>query len=55
MRLLPESEDLDSAGPSIVLGPMGLQLLHPGDLTLPYLLVPGQLDSELAVALDDGQ
>ena len=55
VRLGPESEDPFSAGPSIVLGPMGLQLLHPADLTLPYSLGPGQFDSELAVELEDGQ
>jgi hypothetical protein len=58
LQLGPGSEDLYSAGPSILLTatPAGAQLLHPAELTLPYSLGPGQVDDELFVELEgDGQ
>ncbi len=54
LQLGPASDDLNAAGPSVLLGPAGLQLVHPAELTLPYSLGPGQLDSELSVELEDG-
>jgi hypothetical protein len=55
LQLGPESEDLNSAGPSVLLTltPASTKLVHPAELTLPYTLGPGQYDSELIVELED--
>lgn len=54
LQLGPASEDLSSAGPAVLLGPLGLQLNRPAELTLPYALGPGQSDADLFVELEDG-
>jgi hypothetical protein len=54
LRLGSAGEELGSAGPSVQLGPAGLQLLQPAELALPYSLGPGQFEAELFLELEDG-